>query len=263
MPVFVHEGVPLRLDLAIAQAPLGISRRESRRLLGEGRVIVNGAPLSVASREIRAGDRIAIQRDEPDLPLLELSRERAVIDKPSGLAAQLPRREGPLSSLELLAAQLKRSGEDAALWVVHRLDTGTSGLLLYARTRPEAARLSAAFAAHQFEKRYVAILDRPLERELTLQSPVGRTSPATFGVAEGGRAATTIVRPLEQRLEGTLVEILITTGRTHQIRVHLSSAGYPLLGDLKYGGRPAARLMLHAARPAHPAIGAWEAPLPF
>ncbi|HEY0787112.1 MAG TPA: RluA family pseudouridine synthase, partial [Thermoanaerobaculia bacterium] len=58
-------------------------------------------------------------------------------------------------------------------------------------------------------------------------------------------------------------EILIPTGRTHQIRVHLSSAGYPLLGDLKYGGRPAARLMLHAARLAHPAIGAWDAPVPF
>ncbi|HEY0591289.1 MAG TPA: RluA family pseudouridine synthase [Thermoanaerobaculia bacterium] len=263
MPVFLHDGPSLRLDLALAQSPLGISRREARRLLGEARVVVNGTPLSVASREIRRGDRVAVQRDEPDVPLLELSRDRVVIDKPPGLAAQLPRREGPLSSLELVLAQLKRAGADVSLWVVHRIDTGTSGVLVYARTRREAARLSAAFANHEFEKRYVAVVGGRLETELTLQRPVGRTSPATFGVAEGGRAATTIVRPLEQTTDGTKVEILITTGRTHQIRVHLSSAGYPLLGDLKYGGRPAARLMLHAARLAHPAIGAWEAPVPF
>lgn len=263
MPVFLHEGAPLRLDLAIAQSGCGVSRRESRRLLGDSRVIVNGVPLSVASREIRPGDRVAIQRDEPDLVLLELTRERAVIDKPSGLSAQLPRRGGPLSSLEILSAQLKRAGEPPGLWVVHRIDTGTSGVLIYARTRHEAATLSAAFARHEFEKRYLALVGRRLERELTLQSPVGRTSPATFGAVEGGRAATTIVRPLEQRPEGTLVEIVITTGRTHQIRVHLSAAGYPLLGDLKYGGRPAARLMLHAARLAHLSLGSWDAPAPF
>jgi 23S rRNA pseudouridine1911/1915/1917 synthase len=263
VPVFVHVGAPLRLDLAIAQAPLGISRRESKRLLADARVIVNGVPLSVASRDVREGDRVAIQQDEPDIPLLELSRERAVVDKPSGLAAQLPRREGPLSSLEILAAQLKRAGEPQPLWVVHRIDTGTSGVLAYARTRREAARLSAAFARHEFEKRYVAVVGRTLDGELTLEGPIGRASATTFGVTAGGRAATTIVRPLELRPNGTLVEILITTGRTHQIRVHLSSSGYPIVGDLKYGGRPAARLMLHAARLAHAAIGAWEAPVPF
>lgn len=263
MPVFLHEAPPLRLDLALAQSPLGISRREARRLLDEKRVVVNGVPMSVASREVRTGDRVAVQRDEPDLPLLELSRERAVIDKPSGLAAQLPRRGGPLSSLEILAAQLKRSAEETSLWVVHRIDTGTSGVLVYARSRREAARLSAAFARHEFEKRYVAVVARRLETDLELQSPVGRTSPATFGVVEGARAATTMVRPLAPRQDGTLVEILITTGRTHQIRVHLSSVGFPILGDLKYGGRPAARLMLHAARLANPAIGSWEAPVPF
>ncbi len=263
MPVFLHDHPPLRLDLALAQSPLGISRREARRLLADARVVLNGVPLSVASRVIRPGDRVAVQQEEPELPLLELSRDRVVIDKPSGLAAQLPRRGGPLSSLELLAAQLKRAGEDVSLRVVHRLDTGTSGVLAYARTRREAARLSAAFAQQEFEKRYVAVLGRRLETELTLQSPVGRVSPAAFGVAEGGRAATTIVRPLEALPAGTKVEILITTGRTHQIRVHLSSAGYPILGDLKYGGRPAARLMLHAARLAHPTIGTWEAPVPF
>ena len=263
MPVFLHDAPPQRLDLAISESTLAISRREAKRLLQEGLVVVNGVPLSVASREIRRGDRVVILRDEPDIAILELVHERVVIDKPSGLAAQLPRRDGPLSSLEALAAQLKRAGEQTALWVVHRIDTGTSGVLVYARSRSEAARFSAAFACHEFEKRYIAIVGRRFENELTLQSPVGRTSPATFGHVEGGRAATTIVRPLEQRPEGTLVEILITTGRTHQIRVHLSGAGYPLLGDLKYGGRPAARLMLHAARLAHPTLGAWEAPVPF
>lgn len=263
MPVYLHGGPPRRLDLAMADSPLGLSRREARRLLREARVVVNGVPLSVASREVRPGDRIAILREQSDVPVIELARERVVVDKPSGLAAQLPRREGPLSSLEVLAAQLKRGGEPALLWVVHRIDTATSGVLIYARSRHEAARLSAAFARHEFEKRYVAILGTRLERELTLQSPIGRTSPATFGAVDEGRAATTIVRPLEQRPEGTLAEILITTGRTHQIRIHLSGAGHPLLGDLKYGGRPAARLMLHAARLAHPRIGAWEAAVPF
>jgi 23S rRNA pseudouridine1911/1915/1917 synthase len=259
--VFVHESGDQRLDLAIAGSPLGISRREARRLLADSRVVVNGVPVGVASRVVRTGDRIALVRD--DVPFLELTRERAVIDKPSGLAAQLPRRGGPVSALEVLAAQLRRAGEPFALWVVHRIDTGTSGVLVYARTRGEAARLSSAFAKHEFEKRYVAVVGVRLETELTLINPIARAGHASFTVADEGRAATTRVRVIEQRRDGTLVEIAISTGRSHQIRVHLSAAGHPILGDLKYGGRPAARLMLHAQGLSHPTIGSWRAPIPF
>ncbi len=251
MIVFHHNGTPARLDAAIAAAAPEISRREAKRLIDDARAVVNGAVVGAASREVRAGDRVTVLAGVPDLPLLELDAVRAVIDKPAGLAAQLAQRAGLLSALEVLAAQLKRAGEPNALWVVHRLDTGTSGVLCYARTRVEAARLSAFFAQNAFEKRYVAIVAGIIDRELVLEAPIR------------GREAATTVRPMATAGATTRVEIEIATGRTHQIRVHLAAAGHPVLGDVRYGGPPAARLMLHAWKLAHPDVGAWEAPIPF
>ncbi|HVR42300.1 MAG TPA: pseudouridine synthase [Thermoanaerobaculia bacterium] len=260
--IHIHDSAPSRLDLALAQAPLGISRREAKRLIDELRVVVDGRLARIASREVRRGGRIALLAGVPELPLLSLEPERVAIDKPPGLASQMPRRNGPLSVLEVLPAQLARAGEPHELWVVHRLDTGTSGVLLLARTRREAARLSHRFAAHEIEKTYVARIHGRLESGLELGDPIARAGAARFTTSPSGRPARTIVRPLEPGSDSTLVAIEIATGRTHQIRVHLAAAGHPIVGDVKYGGPSAARLHLHAWRLAHPDLGRFEAPIP-
>ncbi|HUP64329.1 MAG TPA: RluA family pseudouridine synthase [Thermoanaerobaculia bacterium] len=260
--ILVHDSSPLRIDLAIAGAETGISRRGAKRLLDESRVVVNGVPVGQASREVRRGDRIAIIGDEPAIAFLELTAERAVIDKPPGFATQLPRRNGPLSVVEILAARLRQRSEPPALWVVHRLDTGTSGVLIFARAQREAARLSALFAAHEWEKSYVARLRGRLDRELVLDEPIARSGPVSFAQSAEGLSASTRVRPIAADDQTTLAHIEISTGRTHQIRVHLASAGFPVVGDLKYGGGASSRLMLHAWKLAHPKVGGYEAEIP-
>lgn len=239
-----------------------MSRREARRAIDGAWVVVNGNPVGAASREIRAGDRIAVLTDAPAIPMLERTAERIVIDKPPGLASQMPRRNGPPSVLEVLAAELKREGAAPDLWVVHRLDTGTSGVLVLARAQKEAARLSRLFAERAIEKTYLALLRGSLQGELVLDDPIARAGSASFAIAPGGRESRTLVRPLRTTASLTLAEITIATGRSHQIRVHLSGSGFPIIGDAKYGGPPAERLMLHAWKLAHPDLGAYEAPPP-
>jgi 23S rRNA pseudouridine1911/1915/1917 synthase len=262
MPVFRHIGPTTRLDLAIAQSPLGISRREAKRLLDDARVAVDARIVGAASREVATGAAISILTGVPEIPLIDLTSEIVAIDKPSGLPAQPTRERDRISAVEILGSQLKRSGEKPDLFVVHRIDSGTSGVLLFARNRTAAARLSALFAAHEMEKVYLALVAGQIEEEMLLGDPIARTGASRFEASEAGKFAETFLNPLRTSSGSTLVEIRISTGRTHQIRVHLSSAGFPIAGDLKYGGAAAPRLMLHAWKLAHPSAGSWTADPP-
>jgi 23S rRNA pseudouridine1911/1915/1917 synthase len=262
MPIFRHAGPATRLDLAIAQSPLGISRREAKRLLDDARVAVDARIVGAASREVPTGAAISILTGVPEIPLIDLTSEIVAIDKPSGLPAQPTRERDRISAVEILGSQLKRSGEKPDLFVVHRIDSGTSGVLLFARNRVAAARLSALFAAHEMEKVYLALVAGQIEEEMLLGDPIARTGASRFEASEAGKFAETFLNPLRTSSGSTLVEIRISTGRTHQIRVHLSSAGFPIAGDLKYGGATAPRLMLHAWKLGHPSIGSWTADPP-
>ena len=147
---------------------------------------------------------------------------------------------------ELLALELKRQRLPSAVYVVHRLDTGTSGVVVFARTSDAAASLSALFASRALRKTYLARVDGVIDAPLTIDSPIA------------GKPARTAVRPLSNGL----VEALPETGRTHQIRIHLASIGHPVVGDRRYGGSKAKRLMLHAWRLEHETIGTIEAAPP-
>lgn len=262
MPVFRHSGPPMRLDLAIAQSPLGISRREAKRLLDDARIAVDARIVGAASREIATGAAVSILTGLPDIPLIDLRRDLVVIDKPAGIPSQPTRERDRISAEEILGGQLKRSGEKPDLFVVHRIDSGTSGVLVFARTRGSAAHLSALFAAHTMEKSYLAIVSGRVDEQRLLDAPIARAGATRFETSEGGRPAETRLIPLRSIDDSTLVEIRITTGRSHQIRVHVSGAGFPISGDLKYGGKAARRLMLHAWKLAHPSLGVWTADPP-
>lgn len=251
-----------RLDLA-ASAGAGISRRLARRLIEERRVLVNGRLVAVASRAVIAGDRIGVVPASFEIHAIRSTASWIAVDKPAGVPTQPGRDSGPVSMLELSAAWLDRRGESGELFVVHRLDTGTSGVLLFARTSASAASLSRAFADRHAQKEYVAIVHGRLADRFAIDAPIGRTGPSAFGVVPTGEPAHTDVTPLEICDTATLVRATITTGRTHQIRIHLAHSGYALFGDRKYGSRDdAERLMLHASRLVTPPTGELDAPLP-
>jgi RluA family pseudouridine synthase len=235
----------VRLDQAIAARYPEISRRRARELIAARRVLVNERAVSIASRDIAPDDRIAVVDDLPEIAVIGESDDWVAVDKPAGMPTQPARDREQRSLEELLRLRFRE------IWLVHRLDTPTSGIVLFAKTPEAAARLSALFAAGQIRKTYLAILEGELHEERIVETPVQ------------GRSARTTFRPQCNDGLTTLTEVVIDTGRTHQIRIHAASIGHPVTGDRRYGsGARAKRLMLHAWKLEHANFGALEATPP-
>ncbi|HET7434826.1 MAG TPA: RluA family pseudouridine synthase [Thermoanaerobaculia bacterium] len=231
----------MRLDQAVAARNAEISRRQARDLIAQRRVLVNDRPVAVASREVSDRDRIAIVDAHAELDVIRETNDWIAINKPSGLPAQPVRGRDQRSLEELLRMRYRE------IFVVHRIDTQTSGVIVFAKTRTAAARLSELFASRQIRKTYLAAIEGALEGETRIDAPIE------------GKEALTIVRPLRDGL----VEAEILTGRMHQIRIHLSSIGHPVIGDRRYGSKaPAERMLLHAWKLEHPSLGELVAPPP-
>jgi 23S rRNA pseudouridine1911/1915/1917 synthase len=279
-----------RLDHYLQEQLSAYSRARIQSWIRDGRVLVNGSAAK-ASIQLHGGERIDVSpADLPplnaapeDLPIEILYEDSAVIaiNKPAGLVvhAGAGAHSGTLvNRLVHHFSQLSKIGGELRPGIVHRLDRGTSGVLLVARTDAAHRALAAQFAARTVEKTYLALvqgqvaaesgrIDKPITRD-----PVRRTRMTAR--LDHGREAHTEYR-VRQRLERfTFLEVRIGTGRTHQIRAHLASIGHPVAGDRLYGARPfpalADRVFLHAWRivfssPAFPS-GAErvtvEAPLP-
>jgi len=139
-------------------------------------------------------------------------------------------------------------------YLMQRLDRGTSGVMFFSKRSDVNACLTRQFAQKRIRKRYLAICEGSLAEPQTVDAPLARVGAIKFAVREGGKTAITHVHPLRATPSGSLLEIALETGRTHQIRVHLSAVGHPLVGDWLYGLRNAIRPMLHAAEIAmtHP-----------
>jgi RluA family pseudouridine synthase len=235
----------MRLDQAIPQRYPQLSRRKARELISQRRILVNDRPVGVASRDVSEADRITIIEDLPQLDILRETPEWLAVNKPSGLATQPARDRKQRSLEELLRVQYRE------LFVVHRIDTQTSGVVVFARTREAAARLSELFSSREIRKTYLAVIEGSIEHELTIESPIG------------GRDAHTTIRPLRHLAETTLVAAEIRTGRTHQIRIHLKSIERPVVGDRRYGSTlEAPRMLLHAWKLEHASLGELIAPPP-
>jgi len=132
------------------------------------------------------------------------------------------------------------------LFLMQRLDRGTSGVMFFSKLASINANLTRQFEQKRICKRYVAICEGELGERQTIDAPLIRIGPISFGVGYGGKRALTIVTPLRATPRGSLIAIDLMTGRTHQIRVHLAAIGHPLAGDWLYGQRNEARPMLHA-----------------
>ena len=224
----------MRLDQAIAARFPDISRRKARDLIAARKVLVNERVVSIASREVRESDRIAIVEDAPPLDIIRETNDWIAVNKAAGIPTQATRDRKERSLEELLRIQYK------SIYVVHRLDTPTSGVVLFARSNEAAARLSMLLP--EIRKTYLVRTHPPLERDVVIDTPIDGRNARTMARSNG--------------------EVVIETGRTHQIRVHLASIGHPVVGDRRYGGKAAPRLMLHAWKVEHETFGVIEAPPP-
>ena len=164
------------------------------------------------------------------------------VNKPAGLVVQ-QRMDHP--DEPYLHADVARHTSPA--YLLQRLDRGTSGVMFFSKREDVNARLSRQFKLKRIRKQYLAICEGALAERQTVDAPIARVGAIKFAVRDGGKAAVTHVDPLHATPRGSLLEITLETGRTHQIRVHLSGIGHPLAGDWLYGERNAARPMLHAA----------------
>ena len=234
------------------------SRRSRKQWIEMGRVRVNGVAIRRVESPVSEADRIELGGPPPpafpaDLRRIHEDDEIIVIDKPPGLLTIATESERERTAYRLLrdyvAGQPRRR-----LFIVHRLDRETSGLLVFAKSAGAKEALQGQFAARSVERRYVALVEgRIRDASGTLRSrltvdPSLRVR-ATHRKAEGKEAITSY-RVLEQRPHAALVELSLTTGRRGQIRAQLAALGHPIVGDAAYGARtnPIRRVCLHATR---------------
>ena len=280
-----------RIDL-VASRVTGYSRSRMAELIASGSVLLDGEIVTRASRLVAAGAMLELVADPrpthavvtprlaDGLSVVHEDRDIVVVDKPAGVAAHPSLGwEGPSVTEHLAAAgiAIATSGAPERQGVVSRLDVGTSGLMVLARSERAYSLLKQAFRDKTVDKTYQALVQgHPDPFTGTIDAPIGRHPGHEWKMAivEGGRESITHYETLEAHRTATLVEVRLETGRTHQIRVHFAAIGHPCCGDPLYGSDPALarrlgidRQWLHATRLAfeHPVEGShveFESELP-
>jgi len=254
----------LRLDQAISRL-FGLSRTVAASLVDSGDVLVDGVARP-KSEKLGAGAWLEVTLPGPEPAAVDQSRAEpvpgltivysdddiVVVDKPVGVAAHpSPGWTGPtvIGGLAALGHTIATSGAAERQGVVHRLDVGTTGLMVVAKSETAYSRLKRAFKAREVDKVYHAIVQgHPDPLRGTIDAPIDRhpTQDYKWAVVSGGRESITLYDTLEAFPGASLLEIHLETGRTHQIRVHMAALRHPCVGDLTYGADPtlAARLGL-------------------
>ena len=293
----VDDAVGERLDVYLSKALDGISRSRVQQWIREGRVSVDEAACR-PSMKLRGGESIEVEpaplkplhafAEDIPLEILYEDDDMAAINKPAGMTVHAGAGEAAQSGtlvnalLHHFGSSLSGEGGELRPGIVHRLDRWTSGVILVAKTDQGHRGLAQAFESRKVKKIYTAltqgevadpqhgqrtIKERPVEQDgqwwMRIEAPIGRDPRrrSRMAVIESGRSAVTDYRPLRVRTKPSfsLLEVRIHTGRTHQIRVHLSWIGKPIVGDAIYGGTSEGneRFFLHASRIeiAHPVTG--------
>lgn len=254
-----------RLDQRVVSLLPTLSRSFATKLIETEKVMINGVIATKGGTKIRISDTVTIDYDPdafviPDieLPVLYEDEDCVVIHKPVGLLTHSKGAFNPEPSVatwlhgrikdEVLLDQDKNSLNNRA-GIVHRLDRATSGVMICAKTPAALAWLQKQFAQRKAKKTYMAIIVGDMEpEEAIIDMPIERNpkAPATFRVGGQGKSAITQYKVTAKNETYALVELKPTTGRTHQLRVHLHHVGHPIVGDPLYGGRSADRMYLHA-----------------
>ncbi|MGW9310325.1 RluA family pseudouridine synthase [Saccharomonospora azurea] len=272
----------MRVDAGLAKL-LGLSRTVVAELASAGEVLLDGRPAGKSDR-LLAGGLLEVTLPEPDAPsdivaepvegmgILHEDDDIVVVDKPVGVAVHpSPGWTGPTVVGGLAAAGLRISTSGAAerQGVVHRLDAGTTGVMVVAKSEHAYSTLKRAFKERTVTKGYHALVQgHPDPTRGTIDAPIDRhpRHDYKFAVVSGGRPSVTHYEVAEAFRAASLVDIRLETGRTHQIRVHFSAMRHPCVGDLTYGADPVlarklglTRQWLHARTLgfAHPSDGRW------
>lgn len=239
-----------RLDV-LAAAAAEITRSRAGTLIKDGLVLVNGIAQAKAGFKVKPGDAISVTLPEAepskveaqdiDIDILYQDEDLAVVYKPSGMVVH-PAAGNPdgtlVNALLKHLDHLSGIGGEIRPGIVHRIDKDTSGLLLVAKNDMSHLSLSEQIKAHTVHRAYMAIVQGGMREDSgTVEGPIGRhpTDRKKMAIVPGGRDAVTHWKALEPLKGATLLECRLTTGRTHQIRVHMTSIGHPLLGDPLYG----------------------------
>jgi 23S rRNA pseudouridine1911/1915/1917 synthase len=269
-----------RLDAALARM-FGLSRARAAELIGAGAVLVGGRPGTKSDR-VPAGEWLDVTLPPPPEPLrarpvavpgmtiVYEDDDIIVVDKPMGVAAHpTPGWTGPTVLQGLLAGghTVATGGAAERQGIVHRLDANTTGLMVVAKSERAYSSLKQAFRDREVDKRYHALVQgHPDPLRGTVDAPIARhpAGDGRFAVVSDGRPSVTHYDTLEAFRAASLIEVILETGRTHQIRVHMSAIRHPCVGDRLYGADPVlaahlglTRQWLHAVRLgfAHPADG--------
>lgn len=269
-----------RLDAALARM-FGLSRTQAAEIIGNGHVLIGGVPAGKSDR-VPAGEWLEVTLPPPPAAAIPVSEpvpgmsviyddaDIIVVDKPAGVAAHpTPGWTGATVLQGLLAAgySVATSGAAERQGIVHRLDAGTTGVMVVAKSERAYSLLKQAFRDREVTKIYHALVQgHPDPFRGTVDAPIARhpSGDGRFAVVADGRPAVTHYDTLEAFRAATLIAVRLETGRTHQIRVHMAAIRHPCAGDRLYGADPvlAARLgltrqWLHAVRLAfaHPADG--------
>jgi len=276
-----------RLDRFVADQIAVLSRSQVKRLIQEGQITVNGEPAKPAA-SLSEGDRVCVAK--PPLPEPTLTPEPCpvdvvyedehllVVNKPAGIIVHPGTGQAEGSLLAAVLAYrpdiVAANADSERPGIVHRLDRDTSGLLLVAATAEAQRSLRAQFKARTVSKTYLALVHGHLDPVVgAIEAPIARDGHrrTRMAVSPEGRYARTEYRVLDHLPGVSYIEVKLLTGRTHQIRVHLSAIGYPVVGDKVYGRRrarpQAPRQFLHSHRLGfkHPASGEtieFTSPLP-
>jgi 23S rRNA pseudouridine1911/1915/1917 synthase len=235
-----------RLDAVVA----AITRRpraDVQRDIDAGRVLVDGVTRP-KSHLLRGGERVLVdtggaselEAEFPAVPVRYRDEHLLVVSKPAGLVSHptARRRTGTLvNRLIGMRVLLADTGDASRPGIVHRLDAGTSGLMIVASTAEAAAGLGRQLRRHEIDRRYLALVRGSIDHEsFTVDAPLGRRLARVVVDRNRGRQAQTWFATRERFLGASLLEAAPRTGRTHQIRVHLAAVGHPVLGDRAYGG---------------------------
>jgi len=252
-----EEFIIKRVDNVIHELRPDLTRSMASKLIKMGKVTINNKIVTKPSQKVKINDKIIVDYDqneydpnlEIDIPVIYEDDEVVVINKPLGLLSHAKGNFNKEPTVETWVKSRIKNIEGPRAGIVHRLDRATSGVMILAKTLNAQKKLSKQFANRKVKKTYIAIVDGHLkENEALIDLPIERNpkKPQTFRVGINGKSAQTNYKVLDHNDKYTLVELKPTTGRTHQLRVHLNYLLHPIAGDIIYEGSKQDRMYLHA-----------------
>ena len=245
-----------RLDLVVAKL-IAMSRSQAQKRIAEKLVFVNKKSES-SSYIVKKSDLIDIYiiRDKvkriPKIDTIYEDNEIIVIDKPAGVNVHPAAGEKEITVSEIFSGKINFFDDSQRTGIVHRLDKGTSGIMILAKTEKSQKFLQNEFKKRKVAKAYLALVEgllKPIEGVINIPLKRESLSRRRIGVSSSGKNSITKYRVIKYFRESSLVELCPKTGRTHQLRVHLSSIGFPIVGDNKYGNNKSVpgNIKLHAS----------------